>query len=93
MNNKTVLICLVWLTVLAIWVTSRIEGAIDRAGSPPIQTIGLADAIQTIEKEYVVPVGNNTVWIIDPTNAVEITVITHDRTGYHAKVVKLDYGQ
>jgi hypothetical protein len=93
MNHKTVLICLVWLTVLVIWVTTRIEGAIERAGSPSFQTIGLADAVQTIEKKYVVPVGNNTVWIIDPMNTGEVTVITHDSTGYHAKVVKLDYEQ
>jgi hypothetical protein len=36
---------------------------------------------------------NNAVWTVDPMDREDITVITHNSTGYHAKIVKLDVEQ
>jgi hypothetical protein len=91
MKSKTMLIGMVWLSLLVVWGANKIDSAIRGRPIPstitPVGTLGIDGSVDV--NNYAVPMGNNTVWIIHPKNN-QIQIITHDGTGYHSKVVEID---
>lgn len=86
MKNRTfIVICMLWFTVLALWTTSRISSIIKQSvprSIAPVGTVGVTGTIDVGNDQFAVPMGNNTVWIIDKSLG-SVTVVTHDGTGYH----------
>jgi hypothetical protein len=93
MKTKTMLIAMVWLSILFIWGANKIDSAIRGRPIPstitPVGTLGIDGSVNVNVNSYAVPMGNNTVWIITP-NYHQIQIITHDGKGYHSKVVEID---
>lgn len=89
LQTKTIaviLIVMVWLSALVIWAVDKIDNTLPQSLSISNMPSG---PILTTQSMYTVPVGNNTVWIIDTAHET-INIITHDSNGYHSKLVSYD---
>lgn len=97
LKNKW-LVIMVWLTVLVLYGVSQIDGAV-RSSSSGSQSVDFANSPIPVtvndpasDNISVVPMGNNTVWIID-RSAGTVSVITRDKSGqFHLETTR-DYTQ
>ncbi len=78
-----ILIVMVWLSALVIWAVAKIDKTLPQSLIVSNMPSG---PILTTQSTYTVPVGNNTVWIIDTAHET-INIITLDSNGYHSKLV------
>lgn len=92
-KNKTIAllaVLMIWLSALVIWAVDRLENTFKQYVPQSLTVANMPSGpIITSQSLYTVPVGNNTVWIIDTAHQ-QINVITHDISGYHSKLVPYD---
>lgn len=78
-------IVLVWVTVLVFVVVSKLDNSIKNLSTLNLGPITSTIPVQvsndpTASTEYVIPMGNNTVWVIHPTQN-QVTIITRSSDG------------
>lgn len=97
LKNKW-LIIMIWLTVLVVYGVSQIDTAV-RASASGVQSVEFPNSPVPVtmndpatDNVSVVPIGNNTVWIIDRASET-VSVITRDKAGqFHLESTK-NYNQ
>lgn len=85
LKNKWIII-MIWLTVLVVFGVWQIDNAV-RYSASGLQTVDFGNSPIPVnvtnpgnENIYVIPMGNNTAWIIDRV-AGTVQVITRDKSG------------